>query len=840
MKWIQFIFWFLFIFLIHCKDDSISAFPQIETREVADITESGATFSCTIHSRGSTPLIRYGFVWSAGNPSLTNGEHVVFDGSELSGNSFDARITRALEENQTYRVRAFYEDESNLIYGNTVSFTSLGSEGPMITSVTPSLVAFGDSLFIRGTNFSTQANEVHLGSRATAPVFNSDTLVIARIPTSFKFDSFVVSLSVLGTASTFADSIRLKPPVLDRLVPEATVYGDTIHIEGQFFGPSISLNEVFLNDSISTTILSATSTEVAFTLSVAQEPIKVSLVNSAGQKSSISALSILEPAISEVSPVSGLSETAVNLTGTNFGYLQDEAQVFFNDQEAFINSFDNEKIEVIVPTGIGNPVEIQLRRFEETMVTADFYYAGPEVMSYAPISGTWGSVVTIQGQNFSENISDINVLVGGLLAEVTNAQENEITFLIPDNVSDSSVELELIVNSERVDFGHFAMNDAEISSIIPALVTNIGEQVTIQGRNFHPVSSNNTVTLDDTPLQIVSSNQEEIQVIITESQLENELVSTFKNQLSVSNTISSVSSTSFEFEYETAWKERENFDFSVLVVDDSFIIGNKGYVVLRDRRLFEYSFDNDTWVQKSSFPGFGGTNNRRWLGTAFAINGYGYYGLGVVKCISPSNPNLVCSDPQNDLWRYSPTSDSWVQLNNAPLEGHYNYTAIANNDVYLMSLRGDNDGTFLYDHINDAWTEKAIITTNTDHRSSTLRSFIHNNDLCALYQTFDDTYIFKRYDESIDLWNTYHTESSFQHIYDVNVIGDHIYLTDYNFISSNEYTSRWYILNNVSLEKTVFETPTNTDAVIPFIHNGLIYMDGLSPTNKFYVYDPNF
>nr|WP_238354544.1 kelch repeat-containing protein [Fulvivirga marina] len=91
----------------------------------------------------------------------------------------------------------------------------------------------------------------------------------------------------------------------------------------------------------------------------------------------------------------------------------------------------------------------------------------------------------------------------------------------------------------------------------------------------------------------------------------------------------------------------------------AFSIGGRGYIstgisgsvqtggkYLVD--LWKYNPETDTWAQKADFPGVG-----RRSASAFVLNDEAYVGLGVQS-------NTVTSMGYSDMWKYNPTSNSWI------------------------------------------------------------------------------------------------------------------------------------------------------------------------------------
>jgi len=139
------------------------------------------------------------------------------------------------------------------------------------------------------------------------------------------------------------------------------------------------------------------------------------------------------------------------------------------------------------------------------------------------------------------------------------------------------------------------------------------------------------------------------------------------------------------------WSEKSRFpeeDFNSLT---SFCLGNKAYVLMTIDRassvpnstnnLWEYDATNDTWTQKSSFPG---VNRYGALGAAY--DGKGYTGLGI-------------GINTTDFWSYDPSLDNWTQMPDFPGHRRGGFgTAVLNNELFII---GGMDGNSPFD--SDIW-----------------------------------------------------------------------------------------------------------------------------------------
>jgi len=154
------------------------------------------------------------------------------------------------------------------------------------------------------------------------------------------------------------------------------------------------------------------------------------------------------------------------------------------------------------------------------------------------------------------------------------------------------------------------------------------------------------------------------------------------------------------------WTARTQFPVTVFERNDAvgFSIGDKGYILtgfysdnLKD--VWEFDPVADTWTQKNDFPGVG-----RLSAAAFSIGNKGYFGTGVTY-------NSSGQQCLQDWWEYDPSTDTWKQKADFPNGGRYLATALAANGKGYFGLGANNlalkDDWWEYDPATDVWTQKA-------------------------------------------------------------------------------------------------------------------------------------
>jgi hypothetical protein len=129
-------------------------YPRINTLEVTDINNSGATFRAEFIYPGNSEISDHGFIWSTNEDlTLLNAEKISL-GTASGKETFKATVTYSLIRDRVYFVKGFAVSDKYTVYGKVVKFKSSGCLPPEIFDVIPNHGFDGDTIKITGTNFS--------------------------------------------------------------------------------------------------------------------------------------------------------------------------------------------------------------------------------------------------------------------------------------------------------------------------------------------------------------------------------------------------------------------------------------------------------------------------------------------------------------------------------------------------------------------------------------------------------------------------------------------------------------------------------------------------------------
>lgn len=136
------------------------------------------------------------------------------------------------------------------------------------------------------------------------------------------------------------------------------------------------------------------------------------------------------------------------------------------------------------------------------------------------------------------------------------------------------------------------------------------------------------------------------------------------------------------------------------------LTGFTGTSLLND--MYRYDPTNDTWTTMTPFPG-----GARGFAYGVEYKGKGYVGFG----IGVNSAGVFYYD---DLWEYTPSTDTWKQLASLPGVARRHPALMAANNKVYVGFGNDANGIDLrdwweYEIDTDVWTEKATLPAGGRH-----------------------------------------------------------------------------------------------------------------------------
>jgi sugar lactone lactonase YvrE len=210
--------------------------------------------------------------------------------------------------------------------------------------------------------------------------------------------------------------------------------------------------------------------------------------------------------VDSVEPVAAETGETITITGSGFANSKDELNLSFNGIDAEIVSCTDSQIVVKVPAGDADGIILIKNRHGEKSA-GSFTLVDPG-LSINPIYGPPGTLVRVNGRNFSGSQSESQVLVNGVVAEVSSWSDTQIDFVVPSGATSGVVNL-VIDNKNRVA-GIFKVT--RVFNVNP-LKTFKNDVITITGEGWGSVPGSSYLYFaDDIKAPVVSWSESRLQI----------------------------------------------------------------------------------------------------------------------------------------------------------------------------------------------------------------------------------------------------------------------------------------------------------------------------------------
>jgi len=319
----------------------------------------------------------------------------------------------------------------------------------------------------------------------------------------------ITAVNDTGDESDFSDDqdITIAQHTISSITTTAVSIGDTVTINGNYFGSSQGSDKVYFTNATGTTNVEAASytswdmTELVVTVPYGAADGRIGVEVGGTNVYSVDNISYNEPAITNVSPVEDWEQhNDVTITGTDFGPAPgsggSSSYVKFDSTSAAsgdITSWTDTQIEVKVPTGVtADVVDITVDVAGNVSGTEQFTIL-PHIAGLNSYSGNTGDAVTLSGSHFAATQGSGSVTVAGISATVNSWNAGTVNVSIPSTATDGDVVLTRDDGKVTNGLGYDVI--PVITSISPARRV-AGEGLTINGTGFGGTRGGSTVTFD--------------------------------------------------------------------------------------------------------------------------------------------------------------------------------------------------------------------------------------------------------------------------------------------------------------------------------------------------------
>jgi hypothetical protein len=695
--------------LCTCLEEDVPdhGYPVVTTT-VAEITAEGALFRGTIQYKYLNEVTDHGFVWGSDNTNLSLESSFFISLGKITSADFSAMARSTLAKGSAYYCRSFVKTKTKTVYGSSLKFVSLGSEGPVMTSFFPHEATYGDTLQVRGRNFNfkTEINLVTFEDITARVTEATDTLLKVIVPRNLLKVSNKIKVSILDNLSESTEYFKLQAPSILSVVNPVFTVCDTVTIEGEnllSFGdkPAVNLNY------FSATVVSVSKKQIKFIFPwLTQNPVNLRISGKLFESTASFQLKEILPDVTSIVPETYAPGDTIAVQGSDWPLCQPFSVSLYdgysNYYPAKIVKREANSLKLIAPdVCIRSAKLLMTGKNVSFLTTLTLKHKLPKIFSIVPAHGKINDEVVIRGENFTAYSWDGSTN----LLTVTSATKTELRGKVKELLLTSpsiNVTSTNCGGTTTVSDG-FSYDPPEIISFTPQVITKWDEDIVIEGKNFSP--NENKITINDIPVIFTplaaSSAGDKITLpargIIVNDQVSKKMSGKIKITTKAGQSVTS--SESLTINYESIWTPETNFPGGGRGRAVSITINGKAYVGMgyQDETLYSdwWEFDPTTsrWTRKASFLDKADYN----FSGGVSANGKGYVGL---------------LSMQKKWWQYDPVADQWERKADLPATGRASYFIFElNNRVYVGGGYGPSGEQFTdfweYDPAADLWTEKA-------------------------------------------------------------------------------------------------------------------------------------
>lgn len=258
------------------------------------------------------------------------------------------------------------------------------------------------------------------------------------------------------------------------------------------------------------------------------------------------------PKLISIIPKAGSTGGTAIISGIYFSDVIAENEVFINGVQAEIMDAAHNRLVIALPDNPVGTYSIKVAVKGETAEGLKFTYASPQappelaVLQVMPSSAYAGDMVTLIGQCFSTTLTENQVTINGVVAEVKEATASQLKIIIPDT-EEGSYPICVKTGDKEVKsplFTYLHTVTLTTSSIAPAR-GKAGDEITLSGEGFGNTVEENLVIVNGKQAVVKSVTTTTLAFIMPENP-----VGTYPVKVTVADkTVENLSFTYEDFSY---------------------------------------------------------------------------------------------------------------------------------------------------------------------------------------------------------------------------------------------------------------------------------------------------
>ncbi|MEY8687980.1 IPT/TIG domain-containing protein [Bacteroides sp. AN502(2024)] len=193
--------------------------------------------------------------------------------------------------------------------------------------------------------------------------------------------------------------------------------------------------------------------------------------------------------VTEISPASGYVDTEFTVTGTNFGVVMDDVEVYLGSTRLELIACEDQLLTVRVPDGAsaGKLSVVVYGQRVDTQLQYDVLGV-PGVTAISPVYGFAGDVITFTGHDLGVSSAYYQVLFAGKTEAALLADEpthEGFSVKVPEGAQSGAIALTIIEKPVNVPVQFTVLQHATLDRL-SATQGFAGSEVTIHGTHLNP------------------------------------------------------------------------------------------------------------------------------------------------------------------------------------------------------------------------------------------------------------------------------------------------------------------------------------------------------------------